>query len=115
MSASIRKSNLILFKYNLLSRSTNLILSPPFKLPQAPFTLLRIHMKADKKVSVFTLRSHCSTLKTETFENAKRSVNTEKTKTDTFENASNYNNTTKCLARANFDKVSTLLSHSRLI
>ena len=41
------------------------------------FTLLRIQMKTDRKVSVFTLRSHCSAAKTETFENAKCSVNTE--------------------------------------
>ena len=37
---------------------------------KAPFTLLRIHMKTDTKVSVFALRSHCSAMKTETFENA---------------------------------------------
>ena len=41
-------------------------------LGQAPFTLLRIQVKMDKKAPVFTLRSHCSTVKTDDFDNTLR-------------------------------------------
>ncbi len=43
-------------------------------LDKAPFTLLDIHVKADKKVCVFALCSLCSNLKMETFENRDRSL-----------------------------------------
>ena len=51
---------------------------------KVPFTLLRIQMKLDKKVPVFAVCSYFSNLKTETYENAKRSVNSVNAKTDTF-------------------------------
>ena len=37
---------------------------------KAPFTLLHFHMKTGKHFSLLALRSHCSAVKTELFENA---------------------------------------------
>ena len=37
---------------------------------KAPFTLLRFHMKTEQNLSALAMRSHCSTVKTELFENA---------------------------------------------
>ena len=72
-------------RFRISSRPTNAKVEHVESYTKAPFTLLRIRMKTDKKVSVFTLRSHCSAMKTDTFENAHRKRRL--LKTETFENA----------------------------